>query len=267
MAKKKKIIIPIVILIAVIGVVVYYLFLKEAPLEGVITGSGTIEATEVDIASRLSGEILRLNVSEGDSVNKGDILFEIKASELNAQRMGAEALFNEAKANLTRTRNLYNSGGIARMELDRAETAYLQAKSQLEIIDVMLGDSVVVAPISGVVLTKNMEAGELASPGVPIITLADLSRVWINIYVGEPVMGLIDLGDEAKIGVDSYPEREFPGKVTYISDEPEFTPKNIQTKDERTKLVFAVKIELDNPDLALKPGMPADAEIRLTMGN
>jgi hypothetical protein len=81
--------------------------------------------------------------------------------------------------------------------------------------------------------------------------------------VSEPVMGLIDLGDEATINVDSYPKRDFIGVVTFISQEPEFTPKNVQTEDERTKLVFGVKIELENKDFALKPGMPADAVIKI----
>lgn len=263
MADKKKIIIPIVLLAVAVGVAAFVL-LRNHEDNGVVRASGTIEATEVDISSRLSGVITDIPVEEGDRVAEGDLLVVIRAAELEASRIGAQALYDEAQTNLKRVRNLYAAGGISRMDLDAAESAFLQAKANLETIDASLADSTLYAPRDGVVLTKNLEAGETAFPGVALVTIADLTRVWIDIYVPEPVMGRVSLGDEAIITVDSHPGRTFPGVVTTIADEPEFTPKNIQTEDERTKLVFAVTIELDNPDLALKPGMPADAEIVLS---
>ena len=263
MADKRKIIIPIVLLAVALGATLFFLF-KDNGNENVVLGSGTIEATEVDVSLRLSGEILDIKVGEGDRVNKGDLLILVKASELQARRIGAEALYKEAMVNLRRIRNLYYANSISRMELDRAESSYLQAKSQLETIDASLTDSKLEAPISGIVMTKNLEVGETAFPGVSVVTLADLAKVWIKIYVAEPVMGLINLGDEAKVMVDSYPGRVFLGKVIVISQEPEFTPKNVQTQEERTKLVFGVKIELENSDMFLKPGMPADAEILIS---
>lgn len=263
MADKRKILVPIV-LAAIAGCVAIFVLLGNHDDDGVVRASGTIEATEVDISSRLSGVIINIPVEEGDRVAEGDLLATIRAAELEASRIGAQALFDEAETNLSRIRNLYAAGGVSRMDLDSAETAYLRAKSALETIDASLVDSTLYAPIDGVVLTKNVEEGETAFPGVPLVTLADLTRVWIDIYVPEPMMGRITLGDEATVTVDSHPGRTFPGVVTNIAQEPEFTPKNIQTEDERTKLVFAVKIELANPDLALKPGMPADAEIVLS---
>ncbi|MBN1883883.1 MAG: efflux RND transporter periplasmic adaptor subunit [Deltaproteobacteria bacterium] len=263
MADKKKIVIPIVLLAAAVGVTIVVLVGNHDD-DGAVRASGTIEATEVDISSRLSGVIVDIPVDEGDRVAEGDLLATIRAAELEASRIGAQALFDEAETNLSRIRNLYAAGGVSRMDLDSAESAYLQAKSALSTIDASLVDSTLYAPIDGVVLTKNMEEGETAFPGVALVTIADLTRVWIDIYVPEPMMGRVSLGDEARITVDSHPGRHFPGVVTNIADEPEFTPKNIQTEDERTKLVFAVTIELDNPDLALKPGMPADAEIILS---
>lgn len=261
MVDKKKIIIPIAaVLISVIVVVVVFL-MKNNNNKDVITGSGTIEATEVDVSPRLSGDILSINYDEGDPVKVGDLLVTIEAKELLAQRTGVEAVFNNAEANLRRVRSLYNAGGVSKMDFDNAETAYRGAKSQLDYIDATLANSTLYAPINGVVLTRNLEVGEIAFPGSPILTLADLSGVWIKIYVSEPVVGLIKTGGVASVRVDTWPDRAFPGVVTYISDEPEFTPKTVQTKEERTKLVFAVKIDLDNPEGLLKPGMPADAEI------
>jgi HlyD family secretion protein len=261
MVDKKKIVIPIiVVLVLAVGTVIFFA-MKNHNNEDVITGSGTIEATEVDVSPRLSGEILSISCDEGDPVKAGDLLVEIEAKELKAQRMGVEAVFINAETNLRRVRSLYNAGGVSRMDYDGAETAYRSAKSQLDYIDATLANSTIYSPIDGVVLTRNLEVGEVAFPGSPILTLADLSKVWIKIYVSEPVVGLIKTGDTATVTVDTWPDRTFAGVVTVISDEPEFTPKTVQTKQERTKLVFAVKIELDNPDGLLKPGMPADAEI------
>ncbi len=261
MVDKKKIAIPIiVVLVLAVGAVIFFV-VRDHNNKDAITGSGTIEATEVDVSPRLAGEILSISRDEGDQVKAGDLLVEIEAKELKAQRMGAEAVFINAETNLRRVRSLFNAGGVSKMDYDSAETAYRSAKSQLDYIDANLANSTIYSPIDGVVITKNLEVGEVAFPGSPILTLADLSKVWIKIYVSEPVVGLINTGDAATIRVDTWPNRTFPGVVTFISDEPEFTPKTVQTKQERTKLVFAVKIELDNPEGLLKPGMPADAEI------
>lgn len=263
MADKRKIIIPIVLSVAVIGTVLFFV-LRNKGDENIVSGTGTIEATEVDVSFKMMGEILDIKIGEGDSIKKGDLLAIIEVSELQAKKIGAEALFKEVGLILKRVRALYLADSVSRMELDKAESSYLQAKSQLESLNASLVDSELEAPISGIVMSKNLEVGETAFPGVPVVTLADLSVLWMKIYVAEPVMGLVSLGDEAKVTVDSYPGRTFSGKVTFISQEPEFTPKNVQTQEERTKLVFAVKIELKNDDLALKPGMPADAEILLS---
>ncbi len=262
MAVKKKILIP-VIAVAVIAAaaVTAAVFLHKEDNANVITGSGTIEATEVDVSPRISGDITAIKFDEGDAVKAGDLMIEIRAKELLAQRIGAQAIFTNAEANLRRVRSLYNAGGVSRMDFDNADTAYRSAKSQLDFIDATLSNSEIYAPMDAVVLTKNSEVGEVAFPGSPILTLADLSLVWIKIYVEEPVVGLIKTGDSATVNVDTWPGRAFPGKVVFISDEPEFTPKTVQTKEERTKLVFAVKIDLENPEGLLKPGMPADAEI------
>jgi HlyD family secretion protein len=103
--------------------------------------------------------------------------------------------------------------------------------------------------------------GEIAAPNISLLTIADLDRVTLTIYVPENQIGLVKVGQEVRVKVDSYPERTFDARVVHIASQAEFTPKNVQTQEERVSTVFAVKIEIPNPDGALKPGMPADAEI------
>jgi len=114
-----------------------------------------------------------------------------------------------------------------------------------------------------VVLRKHVEPGEIIAPGTPAVTVADLRNIWLKIYVPEPQLGRVKLGQAAGITTDSYPGKVYRGRVTFINSEAEFTPKNVQTQEERVKLVFAVKITVDNPAQELKPGMPADAKIAL----
>jgi HlyD family secretion protein len=142
----------------------------------------------------------------------------------------------------------------ARARLKQAEATLQQLQAQFEY-------TIITSPLSGVVLTKNMEPGELANIGSPLVTIANLDDVWLRVYVPEPDIGKIKLGQPATVTVDSYPNQPFQGKVTEIASQAEFTPKNVQTKKERVNLVFGVKISLPNPEHLLKPGMPADAEI------
>ena len=124
-----------------------------------------------------------------------------------------------------------------------------------------MNDCYVTSPSSGFITKKFIEQGETAGMMSSLFQIADLSTVELVIYVSETELGMVKLGQKANINVDTYPDKSFEGKVIYISPEAEFTPKNIQTQEERTKLVYAVKIKVDNPDFELKDGMPADASI------
>ena len=142
----------------------------------------------------------------------------------------------------------------ARWQVTQAESALAQARSRLR-------ETVVVSPIDGVVLRKNLEAGETANPGVPILTLVNPKDVWLRAYVPETEMGRLKVGDTATLRVDAFPNRVFTGRLIEIGAEAEFTPRNVQTKKERVNLVFRIKIQIDNPDGLLKPGLPADADV------
>ncbi|MDR7513081.1 MAG: efflux RND transporter periplasmic adaptor subunit, partial [Armatimonadota bacterium] len=123
------------------------------------------------------------------------------------------------------------------------------------------GHATVRAPIDGVVVSRSVEVGDLVAVGAPIVTVADLRRVFLRIFVAEGDLGRVRLGQPVEVRVDAFPRRTFPGTVEEISSRAEFTPGNVQTREERAKLVFAVRIALDNPDGVMKPGLPADAVI------
>jgi HlyD family secretion protein len=142
----------------------------------------------------------------------------------------------------------------ARWQVTQAEQALSQAQTRLK-------EATIVSPIDGVVLRKNLEAGETANPGVPILTLLNPKDVWLRAYVPETEVGRLKVGDPAKLRVDAFPNRVFTGRLIEIGSEAEFTPRNVQTKKERVNQVFRIKIQIDNPDGLLKPGLPADADV------
>lgn len=140
-----------------------------------------------------------------------------------------------------------------------AEAAVTQAQAALTALQVDLDKHTLTAPISGWVVQRVANQGEMASPGSPLLTVANLSDLTLTVYVPEPDMGLVNVGQQIAVQVDTFPGERFTGRVSTISDKAEFTPKNVQTKEERVNTVFAVKIKLDNAELKLRPGMPADA--------
>jgi HlyD family secretion protein len=152
---------------------------------------------------------------------------------------------------------------ILRAERDSLERQRAQAEAQLAEQQSHVADFSVKSPIDGRVLTRTVERGERVEAGTPLFTLVDLDRLYVKIYVPEPSIGKVALGQEARVYVDAYPGRAFPARVSRVAQEAEFTPKNVETREERVKLVFAVEVQLhENPDGVLKPGMPADALIR-----
>jgi len=121
-----------------------------------------------------------------------------------------------------------------------------------------VGDTVLAAPLGGVVLSKNYEEGEFLPPGAVLATVADLSDCWVKVYLPSTVLGRVKAGGAADVRVDSFPDRVFRGKVRAVSDRAEFTPRQSLTTEERANLVFAVEVAVENPESLLKPGMPAD---------
>ena len=297
--------------------------------KGTISASGTIEAVEVNVASKVSGQLLELAVDEGARVKPGDRLASVDHVALDIQlrqaeagvdladaqlsllvqgarkediRQGeaalkqAEASFWIAEGDARRMRELAKTGSVtpkqrddaeARLtvaaaqrnaaaealnkvrrlarpeEVRAAEARLAQARAAADLLRKTIGDCEITAPAAGIVTHKAVEAGELVTPGQTIVTISQLDSVYVMIYVTEMELGRVRLGGGAEIKIDAFPDKAFPGKITYISPEAEFTPKNVQTKEDRVKLVFGVKVEIGNTEGLLKPGLPADALIRV----
>jgi len=280
-----------------------------------IEASGTIEGTDITVASEVMGRVLSVRVDEGARVTPGDTLATIDDTEYRIQLRQAqanqrsqesayrlllegsrredilqsEAAFRTAEADYKRMKDLLASSTVTQKQYDDAYNRYVAAEqtfhklvtgsrrqevegararaesaaAQADLLEKKVRDCVITAPTEGTVTLRGIEPGEFVSPGVPVLRITNLDRVKLMIYVAESDLGKIRSGQEASIFVDSHPDRPFPGTIVYISPVAEFTPKNVQTKEERTKLVFAVKVEAENREGILKPGMPADATVRI----
>lgn len=224
--------------------------------------SGNIEIRDVDIASRVAGRVMKIYVEKGDSVEAGALLADIDDKLVNAQYDEAKAYFEQAEKDYKRAKDLYGSSTATKQQFEQAETFYSQAKARLTQAETMKEEAKVRAPWSGVIIDKYVEEGELVSQLVPLFTLGDMKIAKLKIYVPLKEMETIKIGDRVDVKIDAYKDRTFEGKVVYIADKAEFTPKNIQTKDERVKEVFAVEIMLKNDERIFKPGMPADAILK-----
>jgi len=178
----------------------------------------------------------------------------------------ARAQLNQSEAALRLARTRRIQVDVLKKELATAQVQVKEAASALGVIQTQIGYSNLFAPIAGVVLVKNTEAGEFIVPGGAVITLGDVAKPWLKAFINESDLGRVKLGQKVSVTTDSYPGKAYPGKITFISSEAEFTPKNVQTTKERVKLVYRIKVSLANPQMELKPGMPADAKIHLKDG-
>jgi len=142
--------------------------------------------------------------------------------------------------------------------LEQAQSAVTQADANLALLDTQLAKLNIVAPIDGVILTRNVEPGEFVQPGAVALTMADLTNLTITVYVPENLYGQISLGQTAEVRVDSFPDSVFTATVVHIADQAEFTPRNVQTVEGRSSTVFAIKLKVNDPEGKLKIGMPAD---------
>ena len=238
----KKKIIPVIIIAAALTAV----YLKTRSAKD-FRYSGTLEATEVDLSSRISGVILRYAVKEGEPVKKDALVAALDCEDL---RLAAGI----AAKDYERAVELYAAGSMSKENRDRLE--YKRDDSALK-----AGWCSIKSPVTGRVLYTYRENGELVAPGVKIATVADLSSVWAYVYVPHDLIVKLKPGMELKGALSELPDREFPGRVSVINEEAEFTPKNVQTAKERTRLVFGVKVTFPNEDETLKPGMTI--EVRL----
>jgi HlyD family secretion protein len=273
---KRRLITAGILLMAGIALTLYLRF-GNSRVQEALTMSGNVEVTEVNIGFKIPGRVQHLYTDEGRAVAKGEKLalldsaeFESMVSQSRASVRNAEAQYEKARKDYERFTILYRDGVIASQQMDAAKSAHDVAVSQLQLsraslrtADIKLKDSVIYSPLNGVVLRKNSEEGETVGAGTMIFTIGDLENPWVKVYVKEDRLGSVKLGQKTQVTVDSFPGKSYEGVVTYISSEAEFTPKNVQTREERVKLVFGVKVSVKNVNAELKPGMPADVKILL----
>jgi len=195
------------------------------------------------------------SVTERQSlVEAGPRVEQINAQAAQVER--ARAVLKMAEANSLEMKRRQQELGTRQAEIARS-------KANLAMIDTQLNDTVAASPVDGVVLVKGADVGEILAPGTTVLTVGDMDHPWLRGYVNESDLGKVKVGSKVKVTTDSYPGKVYNGRITFISSEAEFTPKQIQTKQERVKLVYRVKIALENPQRELKSNMPADAEILL----
>ncbi len=171
----------------------------------------------------------------------------------------------QARAALAQARDQYTlvKKGPRQEEIDQARARLEEARQSLAVAETQLGYATLKAPFAGVVLSKNVEPGEYVSAGTPVITIADIKNVWLRAYINETDLGRVKLGQRGFLTTDTYPGKKYEGHISFISSQAEFTPKNVQTEKERVKLVYRIKVDVSNPNMELKPGMPVDADIEL----
>jgi HlyD family secretion protein len=179
---------------------------------------------------------------------------------------------DQAATNVTRAQATYDRAqeilnelveGTRREELDVDRANVRQARENLDMSKIRLSYTVLRAPFNGVVLVRQAELGEVVSPGTPIITLADLDNIWLRVYLPETDLGKVHWGQDVDVRTDTYPGKVYRGHISVIASDAEFTPKSVQTEKERVTLVYRIKVDVGNPNHELKPGMPADAYIKL----
>src|SRR5579885_1961905 len=176
----------------------------------------------------------------------------IEAAAAQVQR--AKAGVKASEANQLELKRREQEINARRAEIERA-------KAQIAFIDTQLKDTEAFSPIDGVVLVKAADPGEVLAPGTTVVTVGDIDHPWLRAYINEKDLGRVKLGSKARITTDAFPGKVYDGRVYFISSDAEFTLKQIQTSEERVKLVYRIKIDVDNPHHELKSNMPADAEI------
>jgi HlyD family secretion protein len=209
--------------------------------------AGTVEATEIDLSSRLTSVIEAYDVKESDEVKAGQTLVRFTCEE---QKLAADI----AEKDFRRAERLIRGGSIPQESFDRLK--YTRD-------DAVLKSTwcVVVAPEDGKILQTYQEAGERVTPGTKLLTVANLNEVYAYYYVPQPMLSKLKLGMEVEGFLAEQKGKTFKGRISHIRDEAEFTPKNVQTRDERTRLVYGVKVTFANPDAQLKPGMTVESKL------
>jgi HlyD family secretion protein len=264
----------------------------QAKLDTLLNGSRQQEIQQSEAAvndSKAQLEFARLDWDRSQTLFKNDDISKQQYDQARTKFESATAMLRQAeekdsmvregprkediagaRADVARAQAAVKTAEANRLEVKRREQELMERQSEIErteaqagISQKQLSDTEVYTPIDGVVLVKAAEPGEVLAAGTTVVTIGDLDHPWLRAYINETDLGRVKLGQKVKLTTDSFPNKVYWGQVSYIASEAEFTPKQIQTKEERVKLVYRIKIEVDNKEHELKNNMPVDAEILL----
>ncbi len=225
---------------------------QQTATNGALTASGAVEQTEYQIAPAMAGRIETVTVGEGDTVEAGAVIASLDKRALALQLAQANAGVDAAKAAVTQAKD---DGTDA--EVKAAKARLTQARAAVKLAKVQLTYAVVTAPQAGVVSAVAANAGQNASPGKTIATISDTNDLFVRVFVPETRIGDVKLGATATVNTDSS-DVTYPGTVEFIASQAEFTPNNVETKEQRVKLVYEVRVRLSDTSGVLKAGMPVD---------
>ncbi|NAN53255.1 HlyD family efflux transporter periplasmic adaptor subunit [Pseudomonas protegens] len=298
--------VSLLILLLAAGAFGYWKSLQDRLPEGLSMGNGRLEATEVQIASKIPGRLAEVRVNEGDKVLQGQLLARMDTRTLEAQRNQAEAEVLRARENLSaaeanvqlrqselllanqelrRSQELFKRGFASQQIIDQQQArlntgnaAVLAAQAQVAAVKAAIGaaqaqvaqltseidDSSLRAPIDGIIQLRLAEPGEVLGAGGRVLLLIDPNDQYMNLYLPASVTGRLTVGDESRILLDALPNHPLPAKISFVAAKSQFTPKEVETRDERQKLVFRVKVRLTQPAAVpqAKPGMPGAGYVR-----
>jgi RND family efflux transporter MFP subunit len=248
--------------------------------------SGTIEVDEAHVGPRMAGRVEKIFAQEGDRLKQGQTIAQLEANELRARRDLAAAQIDTAlrdadsqsaqleflRSDAKRQQDLLKRHVVSANDSERADSAsksqqkgveaaqmrVIQARAQLADIDAQLKEMQVVAPAESILEVLNVKVGDVLPANGEVATLLLPQHLWVRVYVAETWLGRIKLGEQVRVRVDSFPGQDFPGEIEQINRQAEFTPRNVQTVEDRIKQVFGVKVRLPNNDDRLRAGMAAD---------
>lgn len=232
---------------------------REANLALALAGSRREEieaAQQTMLDAQADLEQKKLDFERAQTLYRKDVISAQERDLAATSVKRAEAVFQRARERYNETRE-----GTRAEEIAIARRNVQQARESAELSRIKLGYTVLRAPKAGVITVRQAELGEVVAPGTPVVTLADLDHVWLRAYISETDLGRIRWGQLAILHTDTYPGKTYRGRISFISSQAEFTPKSVQTQKERVTLVYRIKIDVENPNHELKPGMPADGVI------
>lgn len=233
--------------------------MRKAELELSVAGS---RVQEIQVAKQtLIDARADLELKRAEFRRRQELLAEQGVSDEDIDRAASQ--LKRAQATYERAKQTHDQvvEGTRKEEIAVRRANLESAREALQMSRLKLNYTVLSAPVSGVVLVRQAELGEVVSAGTPVVTIADVEHLWMRGYLNETDLGRVKWGQSATIHTDTFSDKTYQGRVSFISSQAEFTPKSVETHKERVTLVYRIKIDLDNPNHELKPGMPADAVI------